>query len=587
MDFERAERKYHRLQKLRDRGELDEDQFRVEVAKLLLHDADGNFWMLDPETGAWFCNEGDGWREEEPQAHVENSVDFRPAADTHPRTRKRLWLLITLLVALVTLALAIVILRWPADLWEGAQPTLIPTPSVEVSIAFPAEGSVVTVGQEIGIEFMLQAQAGLHPVADAVLQIGDDVVGTLEISSRVQMDQTSLPLALPWRPSAAGEYEVSISALSETGEPLARASINLLVVEDAGGIPPEPACVLDATFLNHVTIVPGTEFAPGATMAKIWQVHNSGTCAWDTGFELAHVGGDLLGAVNPAQVPATAAGERANLEVVFVAPEEEGTYTSIWQLRSSDEKLFGPQLELTANVQAQAEPGVPPAEPANLQATVTEDGRAVRLTWEDLSDNEEAFRIYREDVEASIGLVPADAEIFEDRSVACGTAYHYSIAAFNGSGTSSLVESPEVVLPACAAHDQRPTLILTVVPTQVVASGPFTVVFHAVDDIGVRQVVVQGESTGDAELDAGRTFPCAGTSCVGSWSVTWNQEITATLVLTAVARDSGGQDSEPARATVVIVSPEQPTSGRRTWPRGQVWPPSSPSWRNIRAQFAS
>ncbi|MGC9334125.1 MAG: NBR1-Ig-like domain-containing protein [Anaerolineae bacterium] len=576
MDFERVEQAYHRLRTRRDRGNLDDDQFRVEVAKLLLHDAEGHFWMIDPETGAWFCNEGEGWHEEDPRAHLEGS-GYEVVPDTHPRSHRRLWLLVTLLVALIAVALTIVILKWPAGLWEDIRSTTIPTPSVEVSIAFPADGSVVTVGQEVGIELMLRAEDGLQPVANAVLQVGDDLVETWEVSSRVQPDQTNLPLSLPWRPSAAGEYEISISALSETGEPLASASIKLLIVEAADELPPEPACVLDATFLNHVTIPPDTEFPPGAQMAKIWQVHNSGTCAWDTGFELAHVGGDLLGAVSPARVPATAAGERANLEVVFVAPEEEGTHNSIWQLRSSDEKLFGPQLELIANVQAQAEPGVPPAKPAGLQATITEDGRAVRLTWEDLSDNEEAFRIYREDVEASIGLVPADAEVFEDRSVACGTAYHYSIAAFNGSGTSSLVESPEVVLPACAAHDQRPTLTLTAVPTQVVASDTFTVIFQAVDDIGLRQVVVQGESTGDAELDAGRTFPCAAMRCAGSWSITWNQETTATLVLTAVARDSGGQDSEPARTTVVIVNPEQPTSGRRTWPRAKVWSPSSPS----------
>jgi hypothetical protein len=570
MDFERSEQRYRQLRTLRDRGELDASEFRVEVAKLLLRDAGGSFWMIDPGTGAWFRNQGEGWISDDPHAEAGDSPG-RPAAEGARHHNRRMWALVTVLVAVVAVAMAIVLVQWPAALSNnvGLPPT--PTHTIVVRIASPADGSVVAVGQQLGIESMLVAQTGLQSVASVELQVEGETVGARSVGSRVQPGQTSLPLSLPWRPPAPGDYAVTVSALSDTGETLGQASISLLVAEAAGEAPPVPSCLLDATFLADVTIPDGSRFPPGARMAKVWQVRNNGTCAWDTGYELIHVGGDLLGATSPAEVPTTAAGERANLEVIFVAPEQAGTYSSTWQLRSPQDEVFGPSLELAVEVEVQAEPSVPPAEPANAKATLTGDGEAVRLSWEDVSDNEAGFRVYRDDVEASIGLVPANAELFVDRTVTCGHAYRYGVASFNASGSSSQAAAPEVVMPACAGIDQPPTLILTVIPTQVVASGTFTVVFQAMDDIALRQVVVQGESTGHPELDAGRTFSCSGTTCAGSWVVTWSQQVSTTLILTAMASDSAGQSSEPARTMIAILPGEQPGSGSGPRPQALLW----------------
>jgi hypothetical protein len=565
MDFETAEQRYGQLKTQRSRGELAEIEFRVEVAKLLLRDAEGSFWMLDPETGDWFRNEGQGWVADDPYTGPEARATRLNIEGIH-HGKRRVAALTAILVGLVAIALAILLLQWPTSLWSDTRPLPTAAPVVEVSIASPADGSTVAAGQRLGIESMLVARTGLQSVASVELLVGGEVVETRPVGSRVQPGQTSLPLSLPWRPSATGEYAVAVSALSETGESLGQASISLLVAEAADAAQPPPACMLDATFLTDITIPDGTGFPPGAQMTKVWQVRNSGTCAWDTGYELVHLAGDLLGADSPIKVPATAAGERANLEAIFMAPEQAGTYSSTWQLRSPTEGPFGPRLSVSVSVETEAKPRVPPVGPGNVGVAVTEDGKAVHVTWEDLSDNEDGFRIYREDVEASIGLVPANAELFVDRTVACGHAYSYGVAAFNASGASSLAEAPEVVLPACASNDQPPTLILTVVPTQVVASETFTIVFQAMDDIAVRQVIVQGESTGDPELDAGRTFPCSGTTCTGSWAVSLSQEASTTLILTAVAADSAGQDSEPARTTVVIEPADRPVSGTEPRP---------------------
>jgi hypothetical protein len=97
-----------------------------------------------------------------------------------------------------------------------------------------------------------------------------------------------------------------------------------------------------------------------------------------------------------------------------------------------------------------------------------------------------------------------------------------------------------------------PTLSLTVVPTQVVAGGTFTVTVQALDDIALAQVLIRGEDTGDPSLDAGRVFGCGEAACAASWPLSWSGEVSTTLTLVAVARDSSGQESEPARVEVRI-----------------------------------
>jgi hypothetical protein len=319
---------------------------------------------------------------------------------------------------------------------------------------------------------------------------------------------------------------------------------------------PEPACMPDARFVANVTIPPGTAFRPGARMEKVWQVLNTGSCAWGVGYDLVRTQGGELGAPETISIPPTAAGESADLSVTFQAPSAAGTYSSTWQLSSPDGTTFGPTLVLSIEVEIQAEESRPPNAPTSLEATVTENGQAIRLSWQDQSDNEDAFRVHREDMEASIGLAPANAQFFVDNAVSCGSTYRYSVVAFNAIGASPVSESAEVSLPLCAPADAPPTLVLSVVPTQVVTSETISLVFQATDDLGVVEVTIWGEGTGIEELDAGRNVACAGKICSGSWPISRTVESTTTLTVMALARDSSAQESEPARVQVVILPQE-------------------------------
>ena len=68
VDLDRAEGRFQELQNLRELGQLDDDAYRVEVAKLLFRDERGAFWMLDADEGTWYCNRGTGWEPGDPHA---------------------------------------------------------------------------------------------------------------------------------------------------------------------------------------------------------------------------------------------------------------------------------------------------------------------------------------------------------------------------------------------------------------------------------------------------------------------------------------------------------------------------------------
>jgi hypothetical protein len=574
MDFNQIEQRFETLRRQHSAGRLDDQAFRFEVAKLMLRDEGGTFWMIEAQSGAWFRNRGEGWEPGDP--HAEPPVV--PVADRgrlgQTRRARRLLLAGTTVVALLA-----VIALWMVNQGILARPiALVPTATtgLQVTIASPTDGSEVTVGQEVAVESMVSSPSGLESVAQIQLLANDQTVDLQQVQARIQDQQTSLPLSQPWRPAAPGEYQLTVRALSGEGQAQGTASITVRAIEAPAEAVPERVCTPDASFSGDVTIAPGTVFPPGARMDKVWQVRNSGSCAWGVGYELVLVDGENLGAPSRVPIPPTAAGASADLAVTFRAPTTPGTYANLWQMQAPDGQFFGPRLDLSIQVEAQAVEDSPPQAPTGLAANVTPNGEAVRLTWLDQADNEDAYRIYREDVNASIGLAPADAEVFIDQDVTCGRTYRYSIVAFNAAGSSSSEQPVEVIFPPCVPTDAPPNLTLTIVPTQVVASQPFTITFVAEDDVGMDLVIVWGEEAWEPELSMGRIFTCTTAVCSGNWPLTvpltytlvpspttgdeMTQTITtsATLTVLALARDSSGQESDLVQQIIDLLRPEQP-----------------------------
>ena len=96
---------------------------------------------------------------------------------------------------------------------------------------------------------------------------------------------------------------------------------------------------------------------------------------------------------------------------------------------------------------------VPPAPPANIEA----DHIAiydVPLVWEDNSDNEDGFHIYRRRIDIlsepiRVGTVGKDRTVFLDGDTYCGATYQYIIASFNEAGESPSTACWQITLPPC------------------------------------------------------------------------------------------------------------------------------------------
>lgn len=97
-----------------------------------------------------------------------------------------------------------------------------------------------------------------------------------------------------------------------------------------------------ARFIADVTIPDNTKFYPGETFTKTWRLRNIGSCEWSKESALIFYGGEIMGA--PAQVKINKAvkpGETVDVSASMRAPDDPGTYTGYWRMRSWNGVVFG------------------------------------------------------------------------------------------------------------------------------------------------------------------------------------------------------------------------------------------------------
>jgi hypothetical protein len=100
-------------------------------------------------------------------------------------------------------------------------------------------------------------------------------------------------------------------------------------------------CDSDLDFISDITIPDGTLVEPGSTVDKRWEVENNGSCNWDERFSLVRIEGPDLGVESKQVLYPARSGTQATLQIIFVAPDEPGTYRSLWQAAGPDGSFFG------------------------------------------------------------------------------------------------------------------------------------------------------------------------------------------------------------------------------------------------------
>jgi len=119
---------------------------------------------------------------------------------------------------------------------------------------------------------------------------------------------------------------------------------------------PAPACVNDMALVQHLT--QEGEMVPGQSFTKGWQVKNTGTCPWITGYRLVFATGTKMAGEPLTIAREVKPGETYDWQLPLVAPQKAGSYEGVWQMVDAQGIGFGERLK--ANVTVKAGPTATP-----------------------------------------------------------------------------------------------------------------------------------------------------------------------------------------------------------------------------------
>jgi hypothetical protein len=176
-----------------------------------------------------------------------------------------------------------------------------------------------------------------------VLALGISLLLVISACGTPQVDESAMATAVAATIQAQNTQATVPQATSlaptDTPSPLASVPATLTgtaVPQVAGGFCSPSASLVGET-IPDLTIV-----QPGATFTKVWQLQNSGTCTWDTNWQLVYYGGDLMDGLTVYNLPEPAQpGDTLDIPIILRAPAENGSYTGEWMLKSPWGQTFG------------------------------------------------------------------------------------------------------------------------------------------------------------------------------------------------------------------------------------------------------
>jgi hypothetical protein len=97
----------------------------------------------------------------------------------------------------------------------------------------------------------------------------------------------------------------------------------------------------DAIWVADVTVPDGSEMTPGQDFVKTWQVRNTGSCTWGTGYTAIFAYGEKMSGIAEPLTLAVAPGEETEISVRLKAPTDTGEYSSVWRMANASNFPFG------------------------------------------------------------------------------------------------------------------------------------------------------------------------------------------------------------------------------------------------------
>lgn len=266
---------------------------------------------------------------------------------------------------------------------------LAPAPAVHAAPAIQVGGTIVTIqnptngmqfqpGQTIGVSSVSTAPGGISFVQ---LFVDNVYITTNQPPNGVPVP--TFATVQSWT-TTSGFHNITVRATSSQGV-TGQATVSVNVGGSSPTNTPNP-CVVGSRNLGDVTIPDNSVIQPGTSFQKTWQVQNTGTCIWISSYGLVNINNTLLGAQSPSSVPNTAPQQIVNISVNMVAPQQPGTYRSVWQMRAPNGYNFGAQFDAQIVVPSSGCSGLPNitsfyASPQNITV-----GQSSTLVWGQVSN---------------------------------------------------------------------------------------------------------------------------------------------------------------------------------------------------------
>ncbi len=342
----------------------------------------------------------------------------------------------------------------------------------QIKVIEPAPNSTTVRGTTIIVRASIQDPAG---IVEALLEVNGQAARTVNLSVPTV---TELTQELFWTPESVGTFEIQVDAKNRNGEwgnsqPITIHVVDVLARETVIRVPSatagpaegasvptststptptpsgtctpirptaRPSCSDNAAFVTDVTVPDGTAFTPGTAFNKTWRLRNTGTCTWNTGYQLVFVGGSQLSALSAVNIPhAVSPDDTVDITVPMVAPQANGRYRSGWRMQNPDCcNLFGPIVYALIEVRSEGGDNQPVITRFEVVPNTISQDQQATLSW--VYENGTSARIYPDDI--AVGSTGS-------LSVAPNTTTTYRLVVTNDAGsverTTTLVVQPGTV----------------------------------------------------------------------------------------------------------------------------------------------
>ncbi|HSN93826.1 MAG TPA: NBR1-Ig-like domain-containing protein, partial [Anaerolineaceae bacterium] len=140
----------------------------------------------------------------------------------------------------------------------------------------------------------------------------------------------------------AAQTTPPLQVITVVATPTTGSTVPTVVILPQPTSTPKPVPCLRAEFVTDITVPDGTKYAPGTAFNKVWRLKNTGTCSWDTRFDIAFDSGDQMSAPKFGDLSAVIKpGQMVDFSVPMVAPATAGDYLGKWMLVNQDGVRFG------------------------------------------------------------------------------------------------------------------------------------------------------------------------------------------------------------------------------------------------------